>query len=232
MKTLYLLTNSFPYGDWEPYLETEIKYYDNFDEVYIFALQIRKEHLKRKRTVGNNVKVIPIMKASNKTYLLYSFRTLTDINLYKEFARQVKSRRLSVRNFVNMFVYFSRSHYSKRSASLRASSGGKALYNEAGEWVFRLSVTRTIFSVRGYRVSEVYRRISAKSNAVRVCVTTVSLLPARGSEIMKTSATPLRTYTESTFSGWPGSQGIRVSFMSCLFVSSMQTTGRRGSYGR
>ena len=56
MKTLYLLTNSFPYGDWEPYLETEIKYYDNFDEVYIFALQIRKEHLKRKRTVGNNVK--------------------------------------------------------------------------------------------------------------------------------------------------------------------------------
>lgn len=26
MKTLYLLTNSFPYGDWEPYLETEIKY--------------------------------------------------------------------------------------------------------------------------------------------------------------------------------------------------------------
>lgn len=111
MKTLYLLTNSFPYGDWEPYLETEIKYYDDFDEVYIFALQIRKEHLKRKRTVGNNVKVIPIMKASNKTYLLYSFRTLADINLYKEFARLVKSRRLSVRNFVNMFVYFSRSHY-------------------------------------------------------------------------------------------------------------------------
>lgn len=40
MKTLYLLTNSFPYGDWEPYLETEVKYYDDFDEVYIFALQI------------------------------------------------------------------------------------------------------------------------------------------------------------------------------------------------
>lgn len=111
MKTLYLLTNSFPYGDWEPYLETEIKYYDKFDEVYIFALQIRKEHLKRKRNVGKNVKIIPIMKASNRTYLLYSFRTLTDINLYKEFIRLVKSRRLSIRNFVNMFVYFSRSHY-------------------------------------------------------------------------------------------------------------------------
>ena len=54
----------------------------------------------------------------------------------------------------------------------------------------------------------------------------------QGSRTDLTSATPLRTYTESTFSGWPGSQGIRVSFMSCLFVSSMQTTGRRGSYGR
>lgn len=111
MRTLYLLTNAFPYGDWEPYLETEIKYYDKFDEVYIFALQIRKEHLKRKRTVGSNVKIIPIMKAPNKTYLLYSFKTLTDINLYKEFMRLLKSHRLSIRNFVNMFVYFSRSHY-------------------------------------------------------------------------------------------------------------------------
>lgn len=94
-----------------PYTVIQMHASEHCQEVYIFALQIRKEHLKRKRTVGNNVKVIPIMKASNKTYLLYSFRTLTDINLYKEFARLVKSRRLSVRNFVNMFVYFSRSHY-------------------------------------------------------------------------------------------------------------------------
>lgn len=42
MKTLYLLTNSFPYGDWEPYLETEIKYYDNFDEVYILHCRSEK----------------------------------------------------------------------------------------------------------------------------------------------------------------------------------------------
>ena len=38
-----------------------------------------------------------------------------------------------------------------RSASLLASSGGKALYREAVVWVFRLSVTRTIFSACGYK---------------------------------------------------------------------------------
>ena len=39
MKTLYLLTNSFPYGDWEPYLETEVKYYDDFDIFLHYRLE-------------------------------------------------------------------------------------------------------------------------------------------------------------------------------------------------
>ncbi|SQC98628.1 Uncharacterised protein [Fusobacterium necrophorum subsp. necrophorum] len=46
MKRLVLFTNEFPYGNWEPYLETEIKYYDCFfDEVVIFALQLEKNIL-------------------------------------------------------------------------------------------------------------------------------------------------------------------------------------------
>ena len=33
-KNLILLTNFFPYGNGEPYLETEVKFYDNyFDNV-------------------------------------------------------------------------------------------------------------------------------------------------------------------------------------------------------
>ena len=67
----------------------------------------------------------------------------------------------------------------------------------------------------GCSTSDVYFNIFAKSFAVRVLVTTVSRLPARGSEIINTSATPLRTYTESTFSGHPGPHGTRVSFISC-----------------
>ena len=42
MKTLCLFTNEFPYGTWEAYLETEVKFYDQFDKVYVFALQLRK----------------------------------------------------------------------------------------------------------------------------------------------------------------------------------------------
>ena len=81
----------------------------------------------------------------------------------------------------------------------------------------RLSVTRTIFSVLGYRTSDVYFSICAKSTAFHVSATTVSRLPASSSEIMNTSAAPFRTYTEPAFSGFPGSQGMRSSFISCLF---------------
>ena len=89
-------------------------------------------------------------------------------------------------------------------------------------------MTRTIFSAPGYRGLETYLGIFAKSNVVHVSVTTVSLLPASGSKTINTSATPLWTYTESTFSGCPGSQGIRISFISCFvrFVYADNRIGR------
>lgn len=40
MKILCLFTNEFPYGNWEPYLETEIKFYNDFDKVYIFSCNL------------------------------------------------------------------------------------------------------------------------------------------------------------------------------------------------
>jgi len=111
MKTLCLFTNAFPYGNWEPYLETEIRFYDQFDKVWIFALQIRNEHLKNKRHIGKNVTVVQARYAPRNIYLLHSIRVLFDANLYKEFARLVSEKRLSKTNLVNMFVYFSRAHY-------------------------------------------------------------------------------------------------------------------------
>ena len=82
------------------------------------------------------------------------------------------------------------------------------------------------------RLSMVRWRACAKSIAVRVCVTMVSRFPASGSAIIKTSITPLRTYSESTFSGQPASQGIRVSSTSWRFISSIHTTGCNGSKER
>ena len=90
-------------------------------------------------------------------------------------------------------------------------------------------MTRTIFSAPGYRGLETYLGIFAKSNVVHVSVTTVSILPASGSKTINTSATPLWTYTESTFSGCPGSQGIRISFISC-FVRFVYADNRIGGY--
>lgn len=49
MKTLCLFTNEFPYGTWEAYLETEVKFYDQFDKVYVFALQLRKRTFKNSK---------------------------------------------------------------------------------------------------------------------------------------------------------------------------------------
>lgn len=116
-----------------------------------------------------------------------------------------------------------------RFDSLCVSSSLNVLYNEAA--VFRLSVTRIIFSVLGNIASDVCFSIFAKSTAIRVCVTTVSLLLTKCFEIINSSATPSRIYTESAFCGHLGMNERWFSSISCLFVLSMQTTGHNGSYG-
>lgn len=111
MKTLCLFTNAFPYGNWEPYLETEIKFYNTFDKVWIFALQIRDEHRKVIRAVGNNVSVIPVWYASKLTYLINAVRAVFQADFYREFLRLVKGGRFSKTNVINLIVFFSRAHY-------------------------------------------------------------------------------------------------------------------------
>lgn len=115
MKTLILLTNSFPYGNWEPYLETEINYYNTiFDCVYICSLQIRKE-FKDKRPVPPGFEVIPIYYAPSFVYLLFSLFVLFDSNLYTEILKLWKNKQLSIKRIIALFVYLSRSHYEARS---------------------------------------------------------------------------------------------------------------------
>lgn len=110
MKILCLFTNEFPYGNWEPYLETEIKFYNDFDRVYIFSLQLRQDHAVTKRHVGSNVIVIPIYYAPRWKYLVNVIKTLKDLNLYKELFRVIK-KGISLSRLISLFVFFSRSHY-------------------------------------------------------------------------------------------------------------------------
>src|SRR5215210_454803 len=73
----------------------------------------------------------------------------------------------------------------------------------------------------------------AKSSLVRRSVTSTWRQPPRGWTNRNRLAIPLRAYSVSNRSGWPGSMGsgMRVSATNCLLDSSKPTTGRAGSYG-
>ncbi len=112
---LILLSNSFPYGNWEPYLETEVAYYDSFDEIHILALQIRKEHRSRlRRLPSEKFHIFPVDYAPKSVYLLNSVRALFDKNLYKEMGKLMRQHRLNPSTLVKLFVYLSRAHYEAR----------------------------------------------------------------------------------------------------------------------
>jgi hypothetical protein len=120
---------------------------------------------------------------------------------------------------------------STRASSRRASAGGNASYQDAGGWVFRWSMTSTIFSACGYCASTTSRISWATSAAVRRSVTFTRRCPANGSKTLNRWAVPWRSYSSSTRSGCPGAAGMgrRGSATSCVLVSSRQTWGRWGS---
>ena len=112
MGNLILLANEFPYGNWEPYLETETKYYGSFDQVYICSLQLRKEHMKTRRLLPiKNAKVYAVLKAPSWVYLLYSVTALIDRNFYRELKKLLTEKRLTIKRFEKLVVFISRSHY-------------------------------------------------------------------------------------------------------------------------
>ncbi len=111
MKRLCLFTNEFPYGSWEAYLETEVKYYDKFDDVFIFSLQLRKDHSKKIRNIDCKAEIHPVYYASRLTYFLYSFVSLFDKNLYKELGNLIRNKRFNFKRLIQLFVFISRSHY-------------------------------------------------------------------------------------------------------------------------
>lgn len=131
---LILLSNSFPYGNWEPYLETEVAYYDAFDEIHILALQIRKEHKSRLRQMpSDKFRVFPVDYAPKAVYLLNSVRALFDKNLYAEIAKLRQQGRFSASALVKLFVYLSRAHYEARHIKKYLRKSG--LMKDAGHGV-------------------------------------------------------------------------------------------------
>lgn len=115
MRNLILLTNAFPYGKWEPYLETEISYYEGFDNIHICSLQIRREQLQDVRKLpSEKFQVYPILKAAGYIYLLYAIVAFVDKNFYKEIKYLFQQKRITVRRLLRLLIYMSRSHYEAR----------------------------------------------------------------------------------------------------------------------
>lgn len=118
MQSLILLTNGYPYGTWETYLETETQYYGKyFDHVYVISLQVRKEHRSIKRMLpDSNFDNFKVDYKPRWVYLLNSFRALWDLNFYKEVLKLIKENRFTIGRFIRLVVFVTRSHYEAAQA--------------------------------------------------------------------------------------------------------------------
>lgn len=118
MKKLFLITTGFPYPakSMETYLETEVQYYKDFDEVNIISLGVRRSVVDEKRNINSisNCCVIPVIFASKIEYILNGFTALFDSNFYKELYELYKKKMLTVRRIIRLLIYVSRSHVDAR----------------------------------------------------------------------------------------------------------------------
>ncbi|MDU0348857.1 glycosyltransferase [Actinomyces sp. MRS3W] len=118
MRRLVILANAFPYGNWEPFLATELEYLTGFDQVDIMSLSVRDDQRDSVRPLpAANMTAHPIPFRSRLLYLLGSFRVLADANLYRELRSLARARKLTPSRVVTLFVFLSRAHH--ESAQIR-----------------------------------------------------------------------------------------------------------------
>ena len=88
MKKLFLVTTGFPYPakSMETYLETEIQYYNSFDEIDIISLGVRRKTLGEKRNINCEckVEVFPVVFGSKLAYIINGVLAFFDMNFYRE----------------------------------------------------------------------------------------------------------------------------------------------------
>ena len=118
MKKLFLFTLGFPYPgqSMETYLETECKYYDQFSEVNICSLEVKKEDLNKKRDIGNAIVAKPVIFGSKISYLIASACSVFDPNFYKEIWSLIKKKRIDLGKICRLCKFIGRAHYDARIA--------------------------------------------------------------------------------------------------------------------
>lgn len=108
MKKLFLFARGFPYNISEPYLETEIKYYEEFDEVHIFSLSVYKND--EKRNVYGSEKYyfhkIPFLPKFN--YIWEFIKILVRPEFYNELFKMGKNKVMNIKNLFKLFIFMAR----------------------------------------------------------------------------------------------------------------------------
>lgn len=111
---LILLANGFPYGPWEPFLETETKYYDSFDAVHVCSMQLRREHMGSCRSLPSDRFHVCPVPFSLPACIPGCFQALVSRDFWAELRQLVRERRFSFLRLAWLFFYLSRSYHEAR----------------------------------------------------------------------------------------------------------------------
>ncbi|MGX7076932.1 glycosyltransferase [Globicatella sanguinis] len=114
MKKLFLFARGFPYNISEPYLETEIKYYEKFDEVHIFSLSVYKDDEKREIYKNTNYFFYVIDFKNYFTYFFSTILLLFNPFFYREILYLIKNKKYNLKNLISLMIFLSREQIERK----------------------------------------------------------------------------------------------------------------------
>lgn len=160
MKRLVILANAFPWGNWEPFLATELDYLTGFDRVDIMSLSVREDQRANVRPLPDGMHAHAIPFRSRLFYLLGSFRVLGDANLYRELGDLARRRRLSPARVVTLFVFLSRARHESTQIGRILKSVGARPEDEVVFYSYR-------FAYQPYMAARLRRRFRRSVSVAR-----------------------------------------------------------------
>lgn len=164
MKVLLLLVNAFPYGDWEPFLETEAGFYSAFDEIHVFSLSVRDDQSQTRRQLSDDrmiVHKIPFLPRVR--YVLAAPKVFLCADLYRESVQLMRSRRFTMRLFTQLVVFLSRTDLEARMVAKILSTVGLGLGDQVFFYSYRLAYqpllaekVMTISGIKGVSIARAH----------------------------------------------------------------------------
>lgn len=115
MEKLFLFTRAFPFDKGEPYLEVETKYYEQFEEIHIFALSAIGNVARQLE--GKNIYVHRTSFKNPLFYLLLSITTLFNADFYRELHFLYQTKRFNFKNIFNLIIFCTRAVVDTRTVN-------------------------------------------------------------------------------------------------------------------